>query len=73
MLGSAAGAIALASPKSMTLGTGSVVVRGDEDVGGFQVAVDDPLLMRVLDGLADLHEQLQPSRNAQPRQRRNTR
>src|SRR5437773_1148877 len=59
--------IALASPKSMTLGTGLVVVGGDENVGGFQIAVDDPLLVRVLDGRTYLHEQVQPLRHTQPR------
>ena len=35
------------------------VVQRDEDVRGLDVAVDDPLLMRVLDGLADLDEQVE--------------
>jgi hypothetical protein len=35
-------------------------VEGDEDVGRLDVAVDDPLLVRVLDGAADEHEQPQP-------------
>ena len=36
------------------------VVQRDEDVRGLDVAVDDALLMRVLDGLADLDEQIEP-------------
>ena len=36
------------------------VVQGDQDVGRLEVAVDDPLLVGVLDRLADRHEQLQP-------------
>jgi hypothetical protein len=32
---------------------------GDQDVGGLDVAVDYPLLVRVLDGVADADEQLQ--------------
>ena len=36
------------------------VVQRDEDVRRLDVAVDDALLMRVLDGLADLDEQLEP-------------
>ena len=56
--------IALATPKSITLGTGLLVVLGDEDVRRLDVAVDDPLLVGVLDRLADRHEQLQPLRGA---------
>jgi len=33
---------------------------GDQDVRGFDVAMDDALLMRVLDGLADLNEKVKP-------------
>src|SRR5438552_13892637 len=33
---------------------------GDENIGRFDIAMDDPLLMRVLDGLTDLREKLQP-------------
>ena len=40
--------IALATPKSMTLGTGVPSCSVDQDVGGLDVAVDDPLLMGVL-------------------------
>ena len=52
--------VALATPKSMTLGTGDAVVQRDQDVRRLEVAVDDPLLVRVLHRLADLDEQLQP-------------
>jgi hypothetical protein len=34
----------------------------DENVRGFDIPMDDSLLVRVLDGLADLHEQPQPGR-----------
>ncbi len=51
---------ALATPKSITLGTGLIVVHRHQDVGRLDVAVDDPLLMCVLDGLAHGHEQFQP-------------
>ena len=51
---------ALATPKSITLGTGLVVVPGDQDVRRLEVAVDDALLVGVLDGLADGDEQLEP-------------
>ena len=47
-------------PKSITLGTGTPSCSVDQDVRRLDVAVDDPLLMRVLDGLADLDEQVQP-------------
>ena len=42
------------------LGHRHAVVQRDQDVRGLDVAVDDALLMRVLDGLADLDEQVQP-------------
>jgi hypothetical protein len=32
----------------------------DHDVGGFDIPVDDALLMRVLHGVADLEKQGQP-------------
>ena len=35
-------------------------MRGDQDVGGLEVAVDDPLAVGVLDRLADREEQFQP-------------
>jgi hypothetical protein len=37
-----------------------VVLRDDEDVPGLQVAVDDPLLVRVLDGVAHARDELEP-------------
>ena len=36
------------------------VVQGDQDIRGLDVAVDDPLLMGVLDRVANLDEQLEP-------------
>ena len=42
-------AVALATPKSMTLGTDMIVVHGDQHVRGLEVAVDDPFLVGVLD------------------------
>ena len=36
------------------------VVERDQDVGGLDVAMNDALLMRVLNGVADLDEQLEP-------------
>jgi hypothetical protein len=47
------------------LGHGLVVSQGDEDIGGFEVTMNDPFLMGVLDGIADLQEQLQPLLNGQ--------
>ena len=41
------------------LGHRLIVVESDQDVGGLDVAVDDALLVRVLDGLADGDEQPQ--------------
>src|SRR5438477_12326943 len=41
------------------LGDRLAVVERDHDVGRLDVAMDDPLLMCVLDRLADRHEQLQ--------------
>ena len=55
-------AVALAMPKSMTLGTGMPSWSGDQDVRRLEVAVDDALLVGVLDGVADLDEKLQPLR-----------
>ena len=57
----------LGQPKVDHLGNRFVVVRGHQYVRGFEVAVDDSFLMRVLDGLADLCEQLQSFGYAQPR------
>jgi len=48
--------IAFAIPKSMTLGTGTPVVYVHQDVGRLDIAVDDALLGRVLDCVADLDE-----------------
>jgi hypothetical protein len=42
------------------LGYPLAVVESDHDIGRLDVAVNDPLLMGVLDRLADRHEQLQP-------------
>ena len=36
------------------------VVEGDQHIGRLEVAMDDPLLVGVLDRLADRDEQLQP-------------
>ena len=52
--------IALATPKSITFRAGLAVLERDQDVRGLDVAVDDPLLVRALDGLADLDEEPQP-------------
>ncbi len=57
--------IALATPKSITLGTGLPSYMRHQHVGGLDVAVDDPLLMGVLDCLADRHEQLEPLARAE--------
>ncbi len=42
------------------LGHGLAVVGGDQDIGRFEVAVDDPFLVGVLHGLANLHKQGEP-------------
>ena len=42
------------------LGHGHVVVLGDQNIRRFDVAMNDALLMRVLDGLANLDEQFEP-------------
>ena len=42
------------------LGHRHAVVQRDEDVRRLDVAVDDALLMRVLDGVTDLDEQVEP-------------
>jgi hypothetical protein len=47
------------------LGHGLAVVHRHEDVRGLDVAVDDALLVRVLDGLANLDEQSEPGRGAE--------
>ena len=45
----------------------------DEDVLGLEVAVDDPFLVRVVDGIADLGDELQPLPRAQAAARRRSR
>src|SRR5207247_10341146 len=50
----------LGKTKSVDLRDWAAVVKFDEKVRGFEVAVDNSLLVRVLDSLADLDEQLQP-------------
>ena len=52
--------VALAMPKSMILGIGAPSCDGHEDVRGLEVAMDDALLVGVLDGLANLDEQVEP-------------
>ena len=47
-------------PKSMIFGLGLPVDERDQDVRGLEVPVDDRLLVRVLDALADLDEELEP-------------
>jgi hypothetical protein len=47
------------------LGRGAAIDLRDQNVRGFQVAVDDGFLMRVLDSVADVHEQLQPLAGAE--------
>ncbi len=47
----------LAMPKSMTLGSGLSLL-SDEDVAGFDVAVDDALLVCVGDGVADAADEV---------------
>ena len=42
------------------LGHGPAVVQRDQDVRGLDVAMDDALLVGVLDGLADRDEEFQP-------------
>ena len=49
----------------MTLGDGLSVLQRDQHVRRFDVAVDDPFLVGVLDGLADRHEQLKPLARSQ--------
>ena len=51
-------AVALAIPKSITFGTGTPSSR-HQNIGRLDVAVDYPLLMRVLDRLADLDKQVE--------------
>ena len=54
--------VALAMPKSMTFASGFAVVQRDQDVRGLEVAVDDALLVGVLDGVANLREELPAGR-----------
>ena len=56
----------LGDPEIDDLGSGPSVHLGDHDVAGLQVAVDDPLLVGVLHGLADGDEQLQPGPDGKP-------
>ena len=65
--------VALARPKSITLGTGLSSWALDQDVGGLEVAVDDPLLVGVLHRRADLAEQRRAGRGGRGGGRRNTR
>ena len=46
----------------MILGTGHAIVQRHQDVGRLDVAVDDALLVRMLDRVADQDEQFQPLR-----------
>ena len=55
------------------LGHRPVVVHGHQDVRRLDVAVDDPLLVRVLDRLADRDEQLEPLAGRELVRRRSTR
>ena len=50
----------------MTFGTGLIVVESNQDVGRLEVAVDDPLLVRVLYRLADRDRQLESFAGRQP-------
>ena len=65
--------VALASPKSITFGTGLPSWLSTRMFGRLQVAVDDPLLVGVLHRRADLHEQVEPVRDARAGGRRRTR
>ena len=49
----------LGDPKIDHLGHRHTIVQSDQNVGGLDVAMDDPFLMRVLDGVANLYEQTQ--------------
>ena len=51
---------ALATPKSITFGTGLSSYRATSTLRRLDVAVDDALLVGVLDRLAHRHEQFQP-------------
>ena len=54
--------VALATPKSMIFGAGFVVLGRHQDVRRLEVAMDDPLLVRVLHALADVDEQRRAAR-----------
>ena len=45
------------------LGHRAAILIADQDVGGLEIAVQDPLLMRVLHGPDDLQEEPQPGRD----------
>ena len=65
--------VALATPKSITFGTGFAVVDRHEDVRRLEIAMDDPFLMRVLHRLADRDEQLEPLLRSRAAARRSSR
>jgi len=48
------------------LGHGHAVGGSDQDVRGLEVAVDDAFLVRVLDGVTDLDEEVQPLARGAP-------
>ncbi len=48
------------------LGDRPVLLDGDEDVGGFEVAVDHGLVVGVFDAVADVDEELQPVLGREP-------
>src|SRR5437899_94826 len=52
--------VALAMPKVDHFGHCHAVVNGDQNVRWFDVPVDDPFLVSVLDCVANLHEEVQP-------------
>ena len=47
------------------LHNGQAVVQRDHHIGGFDVAVNDALVVRVLDGVTDIDEQFEPLRGRQ--------
>jgi hypothetical protein len=52
--------MALAIPQSITFGNGIPVIEGDKDIRRFDVAMDYPFLVRVLDRMADREKELEP-------------
>ena len=52
---------------------GHAVVQRDQDVRGLDVAMDDALLMRVLNGVANVDEQVEPFARGEIGSRRRTR